>query len=139
MGARSFHLGRAELSLEIPMFRKFILLFLALAFAAAVSAAQPTKKDGITRIHLDQYNGYFAAQETLVDLKPGRYEFVVSNKTDKLVGFLIEDGGSEHQRLDMFPIEPGKTRTTLIDIDADGFRYRCPINPTPWYDVSVGQ
>lgn len=121
------------------MIRKLTLLFFTLVVAIAVHAAAPTTADGVTRIHLDQYNGYFAARETLVDLKPGRYEYVVSNKTDKLVGFLIENGGSEHQRLDMFPIEPGKSRTTLIDIDADGFRYRCPINPTPWYDVSVGQ
>jgi hypothetical protein len=118
------------------MKRAHAAICLALVFSLSAFAGAPQTTDGITRIHLDQHNGYFSAQETLAGLKPGKYEFIVSNKTDKLVGFLIEDAG-DHQRLDMFPIEPGQTRSTTLTIDADGFRYRCPINPTPWYDVSV--
>lgn len=35
-------------------------------------------------------------------------------------------------------LEPGQTKEYKVEIGKDGFRYRCPINPTPWYDVSVG-
>ncbi len=33
-------------------------------------------------IQLDEYNGYFAADETLASLKAGEYEFVVSNRME---------------------------------------------------------
>lgn len=114
-----------------------LALSLGLLLSATLSAGTPETTDGVTRIHLDQHNGYFAARETLAGLKPGRYEFVVTNKSGKLAGFLIQDAGDQ-RRLDMFPLEPGQSRSTIVDIDQDGFRYRCPINPTPWYDVSVG-
>lgn len=119
--------------------RRF-LTSLALAafvlFANLASAAAPDTADGITTIHLDEYNGYFSARETLAGLKPGKYRFVVSNKADKMVGFQIQDGTS-HAPLDMFPLDPGQTRETVLDIGAGGFRYRCPINPTPWYEVNI--
>lgn len=51
------------------------IAFAALALVTAALAATPETKNGVTKIHLDQYNG---------------------------------------------------------------FRYRCPINPTPWYEVGVG-
>ncbi|UCB54596.1 MAG: hypothetical protein JSW45_11750 [Thiotrichales bacterium] len=102
------------------------------------NAAPPETVDGVTTIHLDEYNGYFTAQETLAGLKPGKYRFVVSNKADKLVGFLLQDGVT-HQQIDMFPLEPGESRTVIADISGNGFRYRCPINPTPWYEVGVSQ
>lgn len=92
------------------------------------------RRRGITTIHLDQYNGYFAAQETLADLKPGTYDIVVSNKSGKLAGFQVQSMSSK-DTLDMFPLEPGATKTSRIKVGKDGFRFRCPINPTPWYDV----
>lgn len=120
---------------------RHFLTSLALAafalFADVAYAAGPSTTDGITTIHLDEHNGYFSAQETLAGLKPGKYRFVVSNKADKMVGFQIQDGAS-HAPLDMFPLEPGQTRETVLDVGAGGFRYRCPINPTPWYEVNVG-
>lgn len=112
------------------------LALAALITLPAAFAATPTTVDGVTTIHLDQYNGYFAASETLAGLKPGKYRFVVSNKAGKMVGFQIQDGTS-HQQLDMFPLEPGQTRESVVDIGEGGFRYRCPINPTPWYEVDV--
>lgn len=112
----------------------------AIAFIASVNAfaAAPRTEQGVTVIHLDEYNGYFAAEETLVDLKPGEYEFVVINKADKLVGFWLQDAKT-HEFLDKFPLEPGQTRTTRVKVSENGFRYRCPINPTPWYDVGVSK
>jgi len=123
-------------TLRTLAFAAALALAAPLAFNAA-HAATPASTDGVTVIHLDQYNGYFAAQETLAGLKPGKYRFVVTNKAGKMVGFQLQDGVS-HAQLDMFPLEPGQTRESVVEIGASGFRYRCPINPTPWYEVNVG-
>ena len=101
-------------------------------------AGTPVTKNGVTTIHLDEYNGYFAAQETLADLKPGKYEFIISNKANKMVGFWLQDGKT-HEFLDKFPLEVGQTRHTTVTVTENGFRYRCPINPTAWYDVGVSK
>jgi hypothetical protein len=124
--------------MSLKKFLAHTLVVIAFATAGSVNAAVPTTENGVTTIHLDEYNGYFAAEETLVDLKPGEYEFVVSNKTDKVVGFWLQDAKTE-EFLDKFPLEPGKTRTTRVKISENGFRYRCPINPTPWYEVGVSK
>lgn len=116
----------------------FLSAALAGAAAGAANAATPSTENGVTTIHLDQYNGYFAARETLAGLKPGKYRLVVANKADKLVGFQIQDGTS-HAQLDMFPLEPGQSRESVVEIGEGGFRYRCPINPTPWYEVGVSK
>jgi hypothetical protein len=118
---------------------KTTVLLLALffgGFAQLAVAATPTTVDGVTTVHLDEYNGYFAADETLASLKPGKYEFVITNKAEKLVGFQIQDGKT-FETLDMFPLEPGQTRSSIVEITENGFRYRCPINPTPWYELNV--
>ena len=114
-----------------------LALTVFLAAPGLTGAEVPATVDGVTTIHLDEYNGYFAAKETLASLKPGEYEFVISNKADKVVGFWLQDVVT-HEQLEKFPLEPGQTRTTRVTITENGFRYRCPINPTPWYDVSVG-
>ena len=105
-----------------------------LVFCQASLADYPITENGITHIHLDEYNGYFEAKETLGGLKAGKYEFVVTNKASKLVGFQIQNFKT-HENLDGFPLEPGESRTSTVDITTDGVRYRCPINPTPWYDL----
>jgi len=115
------------------VFLSRLVLIIAFALPLAVPAA-----DRITTIHLDQYNGYFAAKETLAGLKAGEYEFVVSNKAGKLVGFELRDLVTG-ERLQMFPLKPGETHTAKVAISKNGFRYRCPINPTPWYEVSVSE
>jgi hypothetical protein len=113
-------------------------LFAALALAAATQshAGAPVTKDGVTTIHLTEFNGYFAAQETLTDLKPGEYDFVVTNKAGKFVGFNVQDQKS-HELLGGFGLNPNETKTARVTVSADGFRYRCPINVTPWYDVDM--
>jgi hypothetical protein len=110
-----------------------VLLVVGLVATAAADLPQ-TREDGVTVVHLDEYNGYFAAKETLGGLKAGEYEFVVTNKATKLVGFQIQTLGSNAQ-LDMFPLEPGETRASRVTVTDVGVRYRCPINPTPWYDI----
>lgn len=119
--------------------QKTFLLTIILALTSLLSidtatAATPETKDGVTRIHLDQYGGYFDAKETLASLKAGTYEIVVTNKTNKLVGFQIQNNKT-HEQLDMFPLEPNQTRISKVEITTDGFRFRCPINPTPWYEM----
>lgn len=110
---------------------------LAVLFVGSAFAATPTTRDdGVTVIHLDEYNGYFAAEETLAGLKPGKYEFVVTNKSHKLVGFQIQNYKT-HAQLDKFPLKPGETRISKVTITKDGVRYRCPINITPWYDIDT--
>lgn len=116
--------------------RLFAVLAIVVAGTAAGTAfaAAPPAKGAVRVIHLDQYNGYFSARETLADLKPGTYEIVVTNKAGKLAGFQVQAMGSK-ETLDMFPLEPGASKTSRIQVGADGFRFRCPINPTPWYEV----
>ena len=114
---------------------KTITAVVLIVLGTAASAELPqTRDDGVTVIHLDEFNGYFSATETLASLKTGSYEFVVTNRSDKLVGFQIQNFRT-HETLDQFPLEPGQTRVAQVAVSEDGFRYRCPINPTPWYDL----
>ncbi len=122
--------------MNIQKLLKTAFLSLALAMGAAHAGTPQTGNDGITTIHMDQYRGYFAVEETLAGLKPGKYRFVVTNKADKVVGFLLQDG-TTHDQLDVFPLDPGQTRETVVTLNENGFRYRCPINPTPWHDVAI--
>lgn len=111
------------------------LAVLALTVFGTANADTPTTRaDGVTVIHLDEYNGYFSAEETLAGLKAGKYEFVVTNKAEKLVGFQIQNYKT-HEQLDKFPLQPGEARVSKVTITEDGVRYRCPINVTPWYDL----
>ncbi len=119
-----------------PIIRLLALGILALALAGVAHADTPKTVDGVTTIHLDQYNGYFAAEETLMGLQPGTYEFVVTNKAGKAAGFQVQSAET-HEQLVVFPLDPGETKSTRVEITSEGFRYRCPINPPPWYEVGV--
>lgn len=115
------------------------VLALLAGFLSTVDSAladRPETVDGVTRIHLDQYNGYFAAQETVTGLKAGTYEFVVANKAGKLVGFQIQNLATRED-LDVFPLQPGETQVARVEVTTDGVRFRCPINPTPWYELDT--
>lgn len=112
-----------------------VLLAASTIAVGSVHADTPvTRDDGVTVIHLDEYNGYFAAEETIAGLKAGEYEFIVTNKADKLVGFQLQNLETR-ETLDKFPLEPGQTRVSRVTVSSDGVRYRCPINPTPWYEL----
>ena len=113
-----------------------VAVLATLGLSQAFAATPVTRDDGVTVINLDEYNGYFAAHETVAGLKAGEYEFVITNKSDKLVGFQIQDLATK-SNLDMFPLEPGEKRISRVTIGKEGVRYRCPINPTPWYDLDV--
>ena len=111
-----------------------LLVLFTLSLSTQSYAELAQQVDGVTTIHLDQYGGYFETKETLAGLKAGTYEFIITNKTNKLVGFQIQNNKTKEQ-LDKFPLEPNQTRTSKVEITADGFRFRCPINPTPWYEI----
>jgi len=114
-----------------------VVFILGLVSVVANAADYPqTDANGVTTIHLDEYNGYFAAEETIAKLEPGKYRFVITNKAGKLVGWQIQDLKTK-ETLDKFPLDPGQTRESVVTITENGFRYRCPINPTPWYEVSL--
>lgn len=116
---------------------KTLISVLLLALLPGLATAElPKSKQGEQIIYLDQYNGYFAAKDTLAGLKAGKYKFVVNNKAGKLVGFQLRAGDST-DNLAMFPIEPGETGEVSVQLTDAGFSYRCPINPTPWYQVNV--
>lgn len=113
-----------------------VVVLATVTLTQAIAGTPITRDDGVTVINLDEYNGYFAAHETVAGLKAGEYEFVITNKSDKLVGFQIQDLETK-SNLDMFPLEPGEKRISRVTIGKEGVRYRCPINPTPWYDLDV--
>ena len=114
------------------------LLLIALTATGIVYATPPTTTNGVTTIHLNEYNGYFAAQETLAGLKPGVYDFVVNNKAGKLVGFWLQDNETK-EFLFKSPLEKDQSLTARVTLTENGFRYRCPINPTAWYEVGVSK
>ncbi len=90
----------------------------------------------MNRITLTEYNGYFAAEETLINLKPGTYEFSVTNEAGKTVGFQLQDR-KNNEDLQAFVLEVGESKRFSADVGEAGVRYRCPLNPTPWVDVEV--
>ena len=114
------------------------LLLLTLTVTGIAHAAKPVTKNGVTTIHLNEYNGYFAAEETLAGLKPGIYDFVVDNKAGKLVGFWLQDNKTK-EFLFKSPLEKNQSLTSRVTLTENGFRYRCPINPTAWYEVGVSK
>ncbi|MCH4295480.1 hypothetical protein MJ923_14325 [Shewanella sp. 3B26] len=117
---------------------KSIVAAAGLLMSLSTFAATPTVgADGVTDIYLEQHGGHFSARDTLASLKPGKYRFVITNKAGKLVGFQLQNF-TTHEPLDMFPLEVGETRTSdVVNVTAEGVRFRCPINPTPWYDMDV--
>ena len=123
------------------MRKSTVALVLGLGFLVAGSLAVApviASDSDATRIHLVEKNGYFEMKETLMNLEPGHYVFEVRNDAGKMVGFMVQDLKTQ-ETLAMGPIEPGKTKEYEVEISGNGFRYRCPMNPTPWYEVSVGK
>ena len=62
----------------------------------------------------------------------------MTNKAGKFVGFNVQDQKT-HELLGGFGLNPNETKTARVTVTADGFRYRCPINVTPWYDVDMSK
>ena len=65
----------------------FVELLIASLLVAGMSGplwadTPTTRDDGVTVIHLDEYNGFFAADETLASLKASEYDFIVTNRME---------------------------------------------------------
>ena len=102
----------------------------------ALAQVDQARAGGETTIHLVQKNGYFESKEAMYPLKAGDYAFEVVNDTGRDVGFQVQaiKGG---KTLAIGPMKIGETKTFKVTLAAGDYRYRCPINPTPWYDFSV--
>ncbi|MEW6684342.1 MAG: hypothetical protein AB1451_15705 [Nitrospirota bacterium] len=87
-------------------------------------------------IHLVQKNGFFESKDSMYPLKAGEYAFEVANDTGRDVGFQLQDPKTG-KTLILGPLKIGETKTFKAKLAAGDYRYRCPINPTPWYDFSV--
>ena len=71
-------------NLKTPIVELVVELMIASLLLIGMSATSwagtpTTRDDSVTLIHLDEYNDYFAGDETLASLRAGEYEFVVTN------------------------------------------------------------
>ncbi len=111
------------------------------ALAAAVlmmsgGSVLAADEEAPTKIKLYEHNGYFEAEDTLMGMKSGEYIIEVKNVADKLCGLEVQDSETG-EVLAKGPIKPGQTKQFSFEATDNGFKYRCPINPTPWYEVQV--
>lgn len=102
----------------------------------AISLALASAGQAATTIHLTQHNGYFSSQEAVGGLKAGDYEFVIENASNKDVGYQFEQM-SNGKTVAMGPLKVGESKTVKVRLDAGAYRYRCPLNPTPWYELNI--
>ena len=112
--------------------------WVALCALALIGVMQvdSARASGETTIHLVQKNGYFESKDAMYPLKAGDYTFEVANESGRDVGFQVQEiKGSK--TLTMGPLKIGETKSFKVKLATGDYRYRCPINPTPWYDFSV--
>ena len=127
--------------------RILTIAFVAIAtlFSLNTVSAQSTDKN-VTVIELTQTTGQFLTQE--LELKPGKYQFKVSNKdVDKDLGFVIQKSSDKDAGVmktavpNSFTtalIKKGETQSTgIVELKAGEYVYSCPLNPTPHYIITV--
>lgn len=94
-----------------------------------------------TVIRLDQVEGEYTTQQ--LNLTPGDYIFEVTNtEVDKGLGFYLQDGDGAQVANSGLAALVGKgetSRTGVVTLTEGDFRYSCPLNPTPHYNISVGE
>ena len=127
--------------------RILTIAFVAIAILFTLNnvSAQSTDKN-VTVIELTQTTGQFLTQE--LELKPGKYQFKVSNKdVDKDLGFVIQKSSDKDADVmktavpNSFTtalIKKGETQSTgIVELKAGEYVYSCPLNPTPHYIITV--
>lgn len=148
-------------------FLSFLGVLLVFAFAAASLTAQQMAAKGETKmfakeatmtkdammaneamtakavptvVRLNQVEGAYTTQQ--LNLTPGDYIFEVSNtEVDKDLGFYLQDAdGTQVSNSGLAElVGNGETsRTGVVTLTEGNFRYSCPLNPTPHYNISVG-
>jgi len=98
-------------------------------------------KEEVTVIQLTQTPG--AYETTSLDLAPGKYIFEVTNKNvDKKLGFYLTDASKkqvENSGLKNL-VEKGETaQSGVVELTAGAYAYKCPLNPTPLYTLTVAE
>ena len=81
------------------------------------------------------------ANSKVLELKPGKYIFRVTNKNVPYgLGFWLRGEGFGRVTLPSVSgggLNPGVTKDYVIDLKAGDYLYSCPLNPTPDYKLVV--
>ena len=81
------------------------------------------------------------ANSKVLELKPGKYIFRVTNKNVPYgLGFWLRGEGFGRITLPSVSgggLNPGVTKDYVIDLKAGDYLYSCPLNPTPDYKLVV--
>lgn len=122
-----------------------VVAMLLIAFSGSSVFGQNPEK-GVTVIELTQVEGQFQTQE--LNLKPGKYQFRVVNKSvDHEVGFVIQKASDKDGDLMETAVENSFTSehvkmgdaqyTGIVELQKGKYVYSCPLNPTPHYTIAV--
>ena len=81
------------------------------------------------------------AQAKVLELKPGKYIFRVTNKNvPYALGFWLRGEGLGRLTLPSVSgggLNPGATKDYMIELKEGDYLYSCPLNPTPDYRIVV--
>jgi Cupredoxin-like domain len=116
-----------------------LIVFVAITFPALA-------QDNVSTVKLVQTPGKFEGKE--LKLKPGKYQFEVSNKgVAHPVAFFLQkesDKGSEDFATALkesgLPgtLKNGESaKTGVVELTKGKYVYSCPLNPTPHYTIIV--
>lgn len=108
----------------------YFIVFISLVSGGIAFARKPMDRI----IHLREQNDSFLCDDSLEHCKSGRYKFIITNESDRNMGFQIQNSKT-HENLGMLPCKAGETRSILVEIPSDGWRFRCPVTPTKWYEI----
>jgi len=125
---------------------KLLTLVMMIALGATVTTYAQTITTDVTIVELSQTPGAF--ETTALTLKPGKYQFKVTNASvAKDVGFVIQAASDKNGDVmkTAIPnsfgealIAEGETTTTgIVELKAGEYVYSCPLNPTPKYTLTV--
>lgn len=124
--------------------RKLTIILAAFALIVGSKAIAQDQEPQV--IKLSQVDGKFTKSE--LKLKPGAYIFEVTNKkVDREVGLVVanlnEDGAAgEHIKEGYLSnaINKGETaRSQVVVLEEGSYKYFCPLNPTPEYNITVSE
>ena len=87
------------------------------------------------KIHLTLTDSAISSNDSLDNLEPGLYEFIVTNKTAEKAEFILQDLSTE-KVLGKIKIKPNKNRKARVKLTDNGFRFKSSSNDT-WYERSI--
>jgi len=85
-------------------------------------------------IRIVEHPGYFETLDSVFDIEPGLYNFVVKNESNKKSGFIVSEEGGKPE---VITIKKGATGTLNITLKKGRYTYFCPLIPTPIYYIQV--